>query len=314
MLKANVTNAISALKPLKLSENELEHRLTTCEVVAFDLDGTLFDDKKRISLSNRFAIEQIAHSGMPVLVATGRVASVLPNAVQSLPGLFAIVGANGSSIMKVTSDRGLKLVHERGIMPAEGAALIEQLIEKFDVYIDVADHGLLYTSAGMLARIAAREFEISSQQVNFVCQTRLERPDFVRFVSRLSGPLERINVYTRNHDERKQVRQWLEEKKGLSFANSLGTNIEINAKGISKWNGICQCAEAAGYDWHHCRVIGDGTNDISMIEAASVGVAMDNAPAAVKACADVVAPCNVDDGVAYVLAALLDMKRASRRQ
>ena len=50
-----------------------------------------------------------------------------------------------------------------------------------------------------------------------------------------------------------------------------------------------------------------------MIEAASIGAAMDNAPASVKACADVVAPCNVDDGVAYALAALLDMKEVSRR-
>jgi Cof subfamily protein (haloacid dehalogenase superfamily) len=306
MLKANVTNAISVLKSVKFSEEELARRLSACEVVAFDLDGTLFDDEKDISSSNRFAVEQIARSGVLVLVATGRVASVLPSVVQSLPGLFAIVGANGSSIMKVVPGGGIKLVHECGIMSEEGSALISQLIENFDVYIDVADHGGLYTSAGMLARIATREFEISPQQVDFVCQTRLERPDFVRF--------ERINVYTRNPDERKQVRDWLEKKKGLSFANSLGTNIEINAQGISKWDGIRQCAEVAGYDWHHCMVMGDGTNDISMIKAASVGVAMDNAPTVVKTCADAVAPCNVDDGVAYALTALLDMKKVSRRQ
>ena len=303
-----VTDTISMLKSVKFSEEELARRLSACEVVAFDLDGTLFDDEKDISSSNCFAVEQIARSGVLVLVATGRVASVLPSAVQSLPGLFAIVGANGSSIMKVVPGGGIKLVHECGIMPEEGSALISQLIENFDVYIDVADHGVLYTSAGMLARIATREFEISPQQVDFVCQTRLERPDFVRFVSGLPGPLERINVYTRNPDERKQVRDWLKKKKGLSFANSLGTNIEINAQGISKWDGIRQCAEAAGYDWHHCMVMGDGTNDISMIKAASVGVAMDNAPTVVKACADVVAPCNVDDGVAYALEALLDAK------
>ena len=47
---------------------------------------------------------------------------------------------------------------------------------------------------------------------------------------------------------------------------------------------------------------GDQLNDLSMIEAAGVGVAMGNADAALKAAADyITADCN-DDGVALAVA------------
>ncbi len=47
--------------------------------------------------------------------------------------------------------------------------------------------------------------------------------------------------------------------------------------------------------------MGDGRNDISMIRWAGLGVAMENASASVKEAADVVAPTNDEDGVAYII-------------
>ena len=50
---------------------------------------------------------------------------------------------------------------------------------------------------------------------------------------------------------------------------------------------------------------GDGTNDLSMIRAAGLGVAMGNADFAVKAAADTVCDDNEHDGVAVFLERLL---------
>ena len=47
--------------------------------------------------------------------------------------------------------------------------------------------------------------------------------------------------------------------------------------------------------------IGDGYNDLSMIEYAGLGVAMENAPQEIKQAADFVTLSNEDDGVAYVI-------------
>lgn len=51
---------------------------------------------------------------------------------------------------------------------------------------------------------------------------------------------------------------------------------------------------------------GDGLNDVSMINYAGYGVAMSNAQQAVKDVANVIAPSNDDDGVAWVVEALLE--------
>lgn len=47
--------------------------------------------------------------------------------------------------------------------------------------------------------------------------------------------------------------------------------------------------------------IGDGYNDLSMIEYAGLGVAMDNAPDEIKQRADFVTLSNNEDGVAHVI-------------
>ena len=47
--------------------------------------------------------------------------------------------------------------------------------------------------------------------------------------------------------------------------------------------------------------IGDNINDIKMIENAGLGVAMENGSPHVRALADIIAPSNNDDGVAYIV-------------
>ena len=47
--------------------------------------------------------------------------------------------------------------------------------------------------------------------------------------------------------------------------------------------------------------VGDGFNDLSMIEYAGLGIAMDNAPGEVKSRANFVTSSNDEDGVAKVI-------------
>ena len=53
---------------------------------------------------------------------------------------------------------------------------------------------------------------------------------------------------------------------------------------------------------------GDNFNDVDLLQFAGTGVAMGNAPDAVKAAADLVAPSNAEDGLAVVLDSLLQGK------
>lgn len=69
-----------------------------------------------------------------------------------------------------------------------------------------------------------------------------------------------------------------------------------------------QYIEAAGVKREQVLAIGDGMNDLTMVQHAGYGVAMGNAQRAVKAAARAVVASNDDDGVAQVLDALLRAK------
>ena len=71
--------------------------------------------------------------------------------------------------------------------------------------------------------------------------------------------------------------------------------------GVSKAEGLDKICFRLGIGSDDVLAIGDGHNDMEMLQWAGLGVAMGNAPDDVKAIADEVGPHVDDDGVATVL-------------
>ena len=76
---------------------------------------------------------------------------------------------------------------------------------------------------------------------------------------------------------------------------------EILPKCVNKATGLKALAEHLGIPREQIMAIGDENNDIEMIEYAGLGVAMGNAPDAIKALADVTTTSNEEDGVATAI-------------
>ena len=69
----------------------------------------------------------------------------------------------------------------------------------------------------------------------------------------------------------------------------------------TKAQALAWLGQKLGVDPKAMMAIGDGENDLDMIEFAGVGVAMGNAPPAIQAAADFVTASNTADGVAIAL-------------
>jgi hydroxymethylpyrimidine pyrophosphatase-like HAD family hydrolase len=76
---------------------------------------------------------------------------------------------------------------------------------------------------------------------------------------------------------------------------------EITPAGVSKWLGVKRLAESWGIEEAEICAVGDDVNDIPMIRAAGLGVAMGNALPEVKAAADRVAPTHDENGLVRVV-------------
>lgn len=76
---------------------------------------------------------------------------------------------------------------------------------------------------------------------------------------------------------------------------------DINVKGVSKAAGMKVMVDYFGLDISQTVAFGDGGNDIAMLRAAGIGVAMGNASDTVKSNADYVTVSVDEDGVAHAL-------------
>jgi hydroxymethylpyrimidine pyrophosphatase-like HAD family hydrolase len=72
----------------------------------------------------------------------------------------------------------------------------------------------------------------------------------------------------------------------------------VAQRGNSKGKRLAQWVESEGLSMEQVIAFGDNFNDLSMLEAAGLGVAMGNADEAIKARADLVIGTNLEAGIA----------------
>jgi len=87
---------------------------------------------------------------------------------------------------------------------------------------------------------------------------------------------------------------------GLRFLFSYpgGDGCDILQQGIDKGTGLRELAKLAAIDPADCVAVGDGDNDVAMLQAAGLGIAMGNGSAAAKAAADRIGPDAEPHGIA----------------
>lgn len=88
---------------------------------------------------------------------------------------------------------------------------------------------------------------------------------------------------------------------GLSVSSAFPFNLEIMPAGGGKAKAIKALCEKTGISMDDVMTIGDGSNDLGMIECAGVSVAMGNAVDALKKAAKYIAPDVEEDGAAIMI-------------
>jgi Cof subfamily protein (haloacid dehalogenase superfamily) len=99
-----------------------------------------------------------------------------------------------------------------------------------------------------------------------------------------------------------RLREWRERRDVdvVEFPSST----ELRPPGVSKWSGIVRAAAAAGFGAEDLIAVGDGLNDVDMIQNASLGIAVGGAGPELKSAADFVAR-DIDEG--GILSAFRDL-------
>jgi len=258
-------------------------------LIAFDLDGTLLTSDKRVSDATKRALGEMAGRGVRLALASGRLGISMAQAVAGMDIDFAMLTLNGAMVYNGPVD-DKHLVYSAPLA-AEYADELVAFAEGKDFAINYYIDGTLRTVLNDATRpwvdVYYRQTRTPCISVDTLEAVRGRSPAKVIYV----GPehtLDELEAYFRKRwDGRVYVcRTW---EYYLEF-------LDIRA---NKGDGLTALAASCGVSLGEVAAFGDAANDIPMLRACGMGIAMKNASDEVKkAAACVTEYTNDEDGVA----------------
>lgn len=270
------------------------------KLVALDLDGTLFDNSSRISKRNLTAIRSITDKGIHVVISTGRPFEGIPFDQIKGTGINYAITANGSGIYEISTG---KCLYENAMDEELVTPILNFLLTR-DIHMDAFIGGKGYTPIQCVE--TAQKLTVPSSIKNYIITTRTRLDNILQFIheNQLKVQKMTLNFYPAADGtliDRETVRKFLLSNPSITTVCGGYNNLEFTRADANKGVGLRKLAEILGVNPDATMAIGDTENDLAIIEAAGIGVAMGNATDAVKARADYVTTTNTKDGVAAAI-------------
>lgn len=246
------------------------------KLLALDVDGTLVSFENKMTAAVKEVVWAAHDAGMHIVIATGRAVPGVYDVLDKLDMREGLaVASNGSVVFGVEPFEVIKTV------TFDAGPSVAKLLDVFpEAMVAVEEVGVGYR--------VNRHFptgEISGQIL-------LEQIDKM-----VSNPVTRVIVRAPDHNVegfQAAVRELGLE--GTNFYIGYTSWVDMAPPGVSKASGLETVTSILGVDRADVLAIGDGNNDVEMLEWAGRGVAMGQAPDSVKDVADAVTGRIDEDG------------------
>lgn len=259
-------------------------------LIALDIDGTLANSQKEISQRNINALAQAVSQGAQVALVSGRpTPGILPTAkainMDKIGGF--ILSFNGAKIINYATG---EVIYQNVLTAHDVQAICAEAQALGVAAITYSDQALYSTSAQN--QYVQKEATINKMPVvevaDLAAATTFETPKCLM----VDDP-----------DKLVQVEQHMKAKfPNLSIYRSEPYFLEIVPLGVDKAFSLDLLLKKHHLTAQNLLACGDGFNDLSMIQYAGMGVAMQNAQQVVKDAANYVSPyTNDQDAVAYAI-------------
>ena len=266
-------------------------------IIALDLDGTLTNSEKIITLRTFDALMKAQREGVRLVLASGRPTfgiAALANQLQLADYGGYVLSYNGGRII----DWCEKTVIFSQVVDQKLVPILYDFAEKAQLPI------VTYLPDAILA--SKNEGEYLAEEARINGMPVVVAQNFVEEAMQIAGGSTKFLI---PGEPELLIQLELEMKAALSeqmeVFRSAPFFLELPPKGIDKAQSLQRLLTHLGLEHESLMAFGDGFNDLSMIQFAGQGVAMANAVEEVKSIADFVTTSNEEDGIAHALEQLL---------
>lgn len=242
-----------------------EWTLSKYALVALDMDGTLLDENEQVSKETAIAIRDAMDAGVTVILSTGRAHKTAVPYARELGLNGPMVTVNGGVIWSNPEE-----LYVQHLLDRQKVHQLYEIAKKYDAWYWAYSTKEVKNRANWNVDIDAEEWL-------------------------------KFGFTTEDDQVRARIMEDLRGIEGLELTNSSPHNIEINPIGIHKAAGVETVCNLLGITMSQVVAVGDSLNDMAVIRAAGLGVAMGNAQEEVKAAADVVVASNNENGIVEVI-------------
>ena len=257
-------------------------------LICTDLDGTLLKKDKTVSKENLDAIEYFKANGGRFTFITGRMYFYSRETYEIVKPNAPIGCNNGGGVYDFEQEKYL------WALEADNEAT-KTLMEYIDENIPEVGFNVNTLHEALFCKD-------NDAMVRFRHLTNLENK--TTDYKTLSEPIGKVVFADLDGENVEKTMKLLTEHPmadRVGFIHSERTLVEILPKGVDKGTLVMKIAEILNIDKNKTIAIGDFDNDISMLKAAKVGIAVSNASENAKASADLITVSNEEHAIAKVI-------------
>ncbi|KAF8033948.1 hypothetical protein BT93_C0283 [Corymbia citriodora subsp. variegata] len=259
-----------------------------------DMDGTLLNSESRISSTNAKALKEALSRGVKVVIATGKARPAVINILkmvdlagkdgvisQFTPGVFLqgllVYGRQGREIYRRNLDPDV--CREAFIYSREHGIPLVAFCD--DRCLTLFEHPLVDSVHTVYHEPKA---EIMHSIEDLLAVADIQK---MIFLDTAEGVATNLRPY------------WSEATGArANVVQAVPDMLEIVPPGTSKGSGVRMLLDHLGVAPKEVMAIGDGENDIEMLQLASLGISLSNGSEKTKAVANIIGVSNDEDGVA----------------
>ena len=259
-----------------------------------DLDGTLLNDSKEVTEGNRQALNRALERGHGVIIATGRPLGSAQQLAHRLeldrPGCY-LIAYNGA----VVFDWANRETICSRMLPVDQVVRIFEEANRRGIHVQTYDEHQVLVEPHCETPTLHRYCSVTGATYRVIGDVRRDLKE------------EPAKVLLMDFEDRTDLagfRAWILEQMGteVDCFFSAPRLLDVVSRGAGKGMALQLLCAALGVDLKNAVAVGDAANDLSMIQAAGIGVAMANGTEEVKAAAQYVTQRdNNHDGVAEVV-------------